>query len=467
MSFDSPAYLLFLPVVVILHWLIPSRYRWMVLLLGSYVFYAGWNASLSLLILFVTGCTYFAGLLMEHTEAIHLRRSVLIGAIAACLCLLFYFKYFDLFGQTAAMILGGEWNAANIILPVGISFYTFQAISYVIDVYRRDISAEKHFGYYALFISFFPQLVAGPIERASDLLSQLRRERLFSRSDMIAGVRLLVSGFFRKIVIADLIAPYVNVVYAAEYPDGSAVLAATLLFAVQIYCDFSGYSEIAMGSARLLGIRLMRNFDRPYGAANIRDFWHRWHISLTRWFTDYVYIPMGGSRRGLARQLLATTVVFALCGLWHGASWSFVIWGLMHACFLNLYTLRSRLIPKKTLRLAEKMLTIAAVCFSWLFFRAGDMSRVTILLQRLFSVWDITAGMQLIMSVSLRGVSPEVLLILLAGCLAVLCRLPVLTRENDMHTPDVAVIGMLLAIGIAVLIRLDHGVASAFIYFQF
>ncbi len=467
MSFDSLRYLLFLPAVVLLHWLTPSRFRWMVLLAGSYVFYASWNAALSLLILFVTGCSWVAGLLLEKTESPRLRRLLMIGALAVCLGLLAYFKYFNLLGRTAAALLGGEWRFMDIVLPVGVSFYTFQALSYVIDVYRRKMRAERHFGYYALYISFFPQLVAGPIERADNLLGQLRKDRRFERSDFFAGLRLLVSGYFRKIVVADLAAPFVNAVFAAEAPDGSAVLAAVLLFGIQIYGDFSGYSEIAMGSARLLGVRLMRNFDRPYGAANIREFWRRWHISLTRWFTDYVYIPLGGSKKGLARQLFATTVVFALCGLWHGAAWSYVLWGLLHACFLNLYTLRKRRFPALPSGLWEHALTYGAVTFSWLFFRAGDTGRAILLTGRFFSAWDVASGVQLLMSAGLRGASPVLLLLLLAGGLLMLRRLPVLTTEEKPPVPVAVWAGLLLAILSAALIRIDSGTASAFIYFQF
>ena len=240
-----------------------------------------------------------------------------------------------------------------------------------------------------------------------------------------------------------------------------------LLFSLQIYCDFSGYSEIAMGSARLLGIRLMRNFDRPYGAANIRDFWRRWHISLTRWFTDYVYIPLGGSKNGLGRQMLATAAVFSLCGLWHGAAWSYLLWGLLHACFLNLYTLRKRLWPGLRSGLWERLLTLCAVCFSWLFFRAGDTGRALALTGQLFSAWDVAAGGQLLLSAGPPDTSPAVLLLLLTGGLLLLRRLPALTEEARPHCPEAVWAGLLLALCLAALIRMDSGTASAFIYFQF
>ena len=298
------------------------------------------------------------------------------------------------------------------------------------------------------------------------MLPQLCRERMLSREDLSSGLRLLVCGFFRKLAIADILSPFVDAVYRVDSPDGSAVLIATLLFAVQIYCDFSGYSQIAVGSARLMGIRLMQNFDRPYGAKNIRDFWRRWHISLTRWFTDYVYIPLGGSRKGLPRQLLSFFVVFALCGLWHGASFSFLLWGMFHFCLMSVYTLRKRYLPGCSLGPLEQALTMGAVCFSWLFFRSGNLSRTAELLSCLFSRWHLQEGLSLLLSAPVREVSPLTLGLLLCALLLCLRRLP-MTPEETNALPDAALAGLLLATLMAVLIRMDQGSAGAFIYFQF
>lgn len=464
MSFDSPRYLLFLPTVCALHWLLPARLRWVLLLEASYVFYASWDAPLSLLILAVTAAAYFSALLLERSASPRVRKCCLTAALMLPLGLLGYFKYADLLGRTVSAITGGTWNALNVVLPVGVSFYTFQAISYVVDVYRGKMKAERHFGYFALYIAFFPQLVAGPIERAGALLPQLKAQRRLTRGDITSGLRLLASGYFRKLVIADLIAPFVDAVYGAALPDGSAVLCATLLFAVQIYCDFSGYSEIALGSARLLGVRLMRNFDRPYGAANIREFWRRWHISLTVWLTDYVYIPMGGSRRGLARQLAATLTVFALCGLWHGAEWSFVMWGLLHALTMAAYTLLHRRFRGGGM--GERALTLMAVCFAWLFFRAENLPHALLLLRQLLSPWHVSAGLELLMSAAPFHARLPVLLWLLAGMLAMLRRLPLLTEEGH-SVSDPAWAALLLSIVIAALIRISAGMTNTFIYFQF
>ena len=243
--------------------------------------------------------------------------------------------------------------------------------------------------------------------------------------------------------------------------------AATLLFALQIYGDFSGYSEIAAGSARLLGIRLMRNFDRPYAAPTIREFWRRWHISLTVWFTDYVYIPLGGSRKGLPRQMLSSAAVFALCGLWHGADWSFLVWGLLHAVFLNLYTLRSRLLPNRKPGPADRILTLAAVCFAWVFFRADSLSHAALLLGRLFSFWNLSSGGALLASALPREAHPAFLLLTGLMTVLMLIRLPRLTEEPPAGVPDAFWAGILLALLLAALIRMDGGAANAFLYFQF
>lgn len=463
MSFDSADYLVFLPLVFALHWLCPAKGRWVVLLAASCFFYMSWNAPLALLLLAVIGTSWLAGLALARAERPAGRRLILVLALGVCLGLLGYFKYFNFLARTLSALLGGAWDPWDIILPMGCSFYTFQAVSYVIDVYRRDLAAERHFGYYALYISFFPQLVAGPIERAGDLLPQLRGERRLARADLRQGLRLLLSGFFRKVVVADFCGRFVTAVYAVPSPDGSAVLAGTLLFALQIYCDFSGYSEIAAGSARLLGIRLMGNFDRPYRSGNLREFWRRWHISLSRWFTDYLYIPLGGSRRGVGRQLWATLVVFAASGLWHGADWTFVVWGLLHGGYLALELLgkRTGVGPPRTRagRAARWALTFSAVSFAWIFFRADSLGHAAMLIGRLFSPWDFQAGLACLG----MGLSDTLRLALILALSPVVYRLG---REEE-RVADMTCVYVFLSIAITWLIRLGQGGAGTFIYFQF
>ncbi len=465
MSFDSAAFLLLLPAVAALHWLCPARGRWIVLLSASLLFYMSWSVPLTLLLLAVVGASWLAGLALERWRTSGRRRIVLTLALAVCLGLLGYFKYFNFLARTLAGLLGRRWDPWDIILPVGCSFYVFQAVSYVADVWRGTLTAERHFGYYALYISFFPQLVAGPIERAGSLLPQLRRERRLTKQDVEMGLRLLLSGFFRKVVVADFCGPFATAVYAAPCPDGSAVFLGTLLFALQIYCDFAGYSEIAAGSARLLGIRLMRNFDRPYLSRSLRDFWRRWHISLSRWLTDYVYIPLGGSRRGLGRQLLAVLAVFAVSGLWHGADWTFVVWGLLHGTLFALEALLRRTgvgpARSKAGRVLSTALTFAAVSFCWIFFRAESLGHAALLLGQLFAPWDLSAGLALL--------GPKLTDALRLAIILALC--PALYRmgdEGDRARPrDMTYVYFLLAIAAAWLLRSQRGLQNAFIYFQF
>lgn len=334
MNFNSLQFLIFLPVVLLLYWLLPHRLRWVLLLLASYYFYMSWNAWLVFAILGTTIISYLSAILIERTERRSLKKLFLVLMAIISLGLLVYFKYYNFLIQSAVDFLNLfrmniESPSLDIILPVGISFYTFQTLSYVIDVYNGSLKAERHFGYYALYVSYFPQLVAGPIERAGDLLPQLKAEHFFSREDFESGFRILLVGFFRKCVVADFCGLFVNNVFAnLGEATGIAVFVASGLFCIQMYCDFAGYSEIAMGCARMMGVKLTRNFNRPYLAQSYTEFFRRWHITLNRWFTDYVYIPMGGSKKGKARKLLNILIVFALSGLWHGANWTYLIWGL-------------------------------------------------------------------------------------------------------------------------------------------
>ena len=467
MSFDSLTYLVFLPITALLHAVFPHRLRKYLLLIASAIFYASWNLPLTLLLYGVIAVAYSAGLLIERSENPKTKKAFLAGAVAVCTGLLLYFKYFRFLmngAQALVRLFGGQggWQLWDVILPVGVSFYTFQAMSYVIDVYRGRVP-ERDFGYFALYISFFPQLVAGPIERADALLPQLKAERTVTKADRQDAYRLLLSGYFRKIVLADFCGVFADRVYAAAMPDGSAVLLGTLLFGMQIYCDFAGYSEIARGSAKLFGIDLRQNFDRPYLSPDIRAFWRRWHISLSGWLADYVYIPLGGSRRGLIRQVSATLVVFLLSGLWHGADFTFVLWGLMHGllvvyCMLTVRTDRDVQRPKIHMILSG-ILTFCLVTLLWVRFRAQSIPQALSLYGRLFSAWDIPAGLGLLEMTWQDAVR-------LVFSLAVMVLLPRFWGK-DARPREMTLVFLLLVIAIAWWIRLDTGAASAFIYFQF
>lgn len=464
MSFDSLQYLIFLPVVALVYRITPGRWRWLPLLAASWFFYACWNAALTGLIIGVTVVSWVTALLISRTGDRRVQRILLAADMAVCLGLLCYFKYFGFLAETLSAIvelLGGRgFDAWTVILPVGVSFYTFQAMSYVVDVYRGDLAAERHFGYFALYVAFFPQLVAGPIERATALLPQVRAHRDPTAEDVRMGLRLLATGFFRKVVAADFAARFVDRIYALDAPDGLAVFAGTLLFALQIYCDFSGYSEIAAGSARFMGVRLMRNFDRPYLSASIREFWRRWHISLSTWFTDYVYIPLGGNRRGCTRQVVATLTVFMLSGLWHGAAWTFVVWGLLHGLMMTVdILLRERLPRGRIGRTFMTMATFAAVTLTWIFFRAESLPHAGMLLSRLFSAWNIPLG--------IAQIGMTTLDVLQLACVLLLFPLLHRVSEAEKRVPAVWVTLLMLAVMLSWLMRLESGVTSAFIYFQF
>lgn len=341
MIFNSVDFLFFFPIVVISYFVIPDKLKNTWLLICSYYFYMCWNPQYSLLLLFSTVITYGSGMLLAYINGREglgedrdkCRKMTVFLSFLINLLILFLFKYLNFALDTidhTLKLLGTEWATPqfDFVLPVGISFYTFQALSYTMDVYRGEISAEKNFVRYALFVSFFPQLVAGPIEKSKNLLIQLKKPAHFNFEQAREGLMLMLWGFFLKIVIADRAAIFVDCIYS-DYQNyaGWYLIVATLLFAVQIYCDFYGYSVIAKGAAQILGIRLMENFRSPYLSKTIGEFWKNWHISLTSWFRDYLYIPLGGNKKGKHRKYINKMIVFLVSGLWHGASLSFLLWG--------------------------------------------------------------------------------------------------------------------------------------------
>lgn len=403
MLFNSLEFVLFFPLVCCIYFLIPHKMRWAFLLVASYIFYMGWNAAYALLLLTSTVLTYLASLLINATPNKRIKKLWLTLSIVLNLGILFTFKYFNFFFDSLYALfdlchIAYTPISYSLVLPVGISFFTFQALGYSIDVYRGDISVQKHFGKYALFVSFFPQLVAGPIERTKNLLPQFDEVHRFNYQNTVSGLRLMAWGFFKKIVIADTVCTTVNTVYNnIDSFDGFAVLIATVLFAIQIFCDFSGYSDIARGCARIMGFRLMKNFDHPYFADSIKDFWRRWHISLSTWFKDYVYIPLGGNRKCEARTCLNLFITFLTSGLWHGANWTFVIWGALHGGFQIIgritQKLRNRIHSALCLTKIPKihhvfrvLFTMALVCFGWIFFRANSLSDAIYAVSSIFTM---------------------------------------------------------------------------------
>ncbi len=394
MLFNSYAYAIFLPIVFALYWLIADKYRWILLLIASYYFYMSWNPKYVVLILGTTFVSYEAARLIENTESKKKKKQYLVATAVVCMGVLFLFKYFNFFSKNFVDFVGLfslklHPVTLKLVLPVGISFYTFQTLSYVIDVYKGDVKAEKHFGYYATFISFFPQLVAGPIERTRNLLPQIKGEKHFDEAKAIAGLKQMGWGFFKKMAVSDMLAMYADMVFNNVYQsEGFSFVVATFFFTIQIYCDFSGYSDIAIGSAKLLGIDLMENFHFPYFAISIKEFWARWHISLTTWFRDYLYIPMGGNRCSKARRSLNVITTFLVSGLWHGANWTFVIWGLIHGCANALENLcnsaLSRFRKIKIGKLISWLFVFAFCNVAWVFFRAQSLKEATYMISHVF-----------------------------------------------------------------------------------
>ncbi len=385
MLFNSLTYGVFLPIVFVIYWLLPHKFRWIFLLISSYYFYMCWNPKYVLLILTTTVVSYLAALSIEKTNNRTYRKCMLTAALTVCLGILFVFKYFNFFSGAFAELISKlaipmHPITLKLLLPVGISFYTFQTLSYVIDVYRGNERAEKHFGIYAAFVSFFPQLVAGPIERTGNLLPQIRSEKEFDHDKACYGLKLMAWGFFKKLVIADTISVYVDEAYnSLSTCTGLDLLAAVLFFTVQIYCDFSGYSDIAIGTAKLLGIDLSINFRSPYFALSIKDFWSGWHISLSTWFRDYVYIPIGGNRCSEKKRDRNLIITFLLSGLWHGADWTYILWGCIHGLAQiienHIEKIRKNRSKKKNVNEFLSHIFVFAFCnLTWVFFRASSVT---------------------------------------------------------------------------------------------
>ncbi len=408
MLFNSFEFLLFFPAVVCLYYLCPHRFRWVLLLAASYYFYMSWRVEYIALIVASTLLDYTAALRIEQAQTPRQRKSWLALSLTGNLGMLFFFKYYNFFNESVAATceaLGMEYAipAANVLLPVGISFYTFQTLSYTIEVYRGNKTAERHLGKFALYVAFFPQLVAGPIERATSLLPQFFERKEFEYTRVTDGMKLMVWGYFKKIVIADRLATMVDPVYSdLASHSGPAIALATVFFAYRIYCDFSGYSDIAIGAAQVLGFKLMTNFRQPYFSRSIPEFWRRWHISLSTWFRDYVYIPLGGNRVSLFRMYVNVAVVFLVSGLWHGANWTFVAWGALHATYmvvsLGTATQRARLVSAVGLDRAPNAhavlqwaITFSLVCFAWIFFCAQSFGDAITAIAALPSGWSFDA----------------------------------------------------------------------------
>lgn len=405
MLFNSFQFLVFFVVVLITYYALPHRHRWVLLFITSCIFYMSWKVEYIVLIGTTILVCYVASLRLMTTEDEGQRRLLLFLALAINLGLLAIFKYANFVSDSVENLfrsfnIFADLPHLEVLLPVGISFYTFQTLSYTIDVYRRDIPAEKHLGIFATFVMFFPQLVAGPIERATNLLPQFRDEHHIRLERFRTGGQFILQGLFKKVVVADLISVVVNEVYAApEAHNPPILIIATVFFAFQIYCDFSGYSDIAIGVARMMGFDLMLNFRQPYFARSIREFWQRWHISLSTWFRDYLYIPLGGNRVSVGRWYLNMLIVFVVSGLWHGANWTFVVWGFLHGIYqvigIVIGPVYSAGLKRLGLRqkawyiqLLQIIFVFILVNIAWVFFRAENVETAFYIVGRFFDFGD-------------------------------------------------------------------------------
>ena len=497
MTFNSLHFLIFLPVVIILYFIVPHKFRWLVLLIASYYAYMSWNPWLVFLILATTVVSYTAGILMPKTNNLKVKKLLLVITIIVCLGILIFFKYFNfLLGSVISFLNLFSMNihsvALDIILPIGISFYTFQTLSYVIDVYRGKFAPEKHFGYFALYVSFFPQLVAGPIERPENLLPQLKAEHKLNKEDLVAGLQLLAVGFFRKCVVADFCGVFVNNVFAdLESANTLSLIAAGALFMVQLYCDFGGYSEIAAGSARMMSIKLSKNFDRPFSELTLSKSMRRWHMTLTSWFLDYVYIPLGGNRKGKFRQIINVFIVYMLCGLWHGANWTFVLWGL----FAGLIMVIEGLIKNPVRNFAKKhninyhrpwinvirrTLVFSILIFSAFLFRAQNISQIGVIYSRIFTSFGF--GLDYF-NAALSSLGMKVIDILeIALILGVMYKLYdlayddsfIVVNENgqmainkNKYFKNIIICLMVVAVALGWFMLISKEAVSQFVYFQF
>ncbi len=481
MLFNSMTFAVFLLTVFILYHIVPVRFRWVFLLAASYAFYMNLHAAYGLLLLFSTVLTYFLALELEKTPAQTKRKLCLLGGVLPLVAVLLLFKLgAPVIGRINALIGAGRLAlqplTLKILLPAGVSFYFFQSMGYLIDVYRGKIHAERHFGYHALFVSFFPQLLAGPIGRADALLPQLKKERRFDYESVTYGLKLMAWGYFKKLVIADVFAATVNKVYDnAHSYVGLVFIIVTVMFAIEIYCDFSGYSDIAIGCAKLFGIELATNFKSPYLSFSIKEFWSRWHISLSTWFRDYVYIPLGGSRVAKWRNCLNLLITFLVSGFWHGSSLTYIFWGAVHGLlqivetFIYPKTRRGVPVTRKK-HWWQLPITFAILCFTWIFFRANTIQDAFWIISRLF--WDIGRPVNYLKTAVICLDMPYLTMFGMMLPAAALLLYDMLSLKQDV----IALVsrqrapirwGVYVVLLVVIALFSHKGIATEFIYFQF
>lgn len=481
MLFNSIQFLFFFPLVTLIYFLLPHKYRWLLLLIASCIFYMAFIPVYILILFFTIVVDYFAGIIIENAAGKN-RKLYLSFSIIANVGVLAFFKYYNFFIENVNALLHSLHFTVypipylNIILPIGLSFHTFQAMSYTIEIYRGNQKAERHFGIYALYVMFYPQLVAGPIERPQNLLHQFREHHKFSSQNLLDGLRLMLWGFFKKLVIADRVALYVNTVYnfPANYHYLNLIIA-SLFFTIQIYCDFSGYSDIAIGAAKTMGFDLMTNFNKPYFSKNIQEFWKRWHISLSTWLRDYLFTPIAMDKRdwGIYALVFAQMITFFISGLWHGANWTYIIWGMLHGFYILIYIYYKSLVKTKfkknrLLDLLSIGFTFLLVAFSLIFFRATSISNAFLIINHIFTLHNTQAFQPVVENLSTFSAFGIFSTIISLSMIALLFLLEIklvakLTNLNKNPFIDVAFCTTILFL----IINLGIFNNNSFIYFQF
>ena len=476
MLFNSISFGIFIIVVFLLYYIVPHKYRWGFLLLASYAFYMNLHLWYGILLFLTTLLTYLLALSFEKAHSLReKRRNLLLGIVPLVAILVFFKTANPVIAQLNDMISAGRLPlqplTLTILLPAGVSFYFFQSMGYLIDVYHGKINAEKHFGYYALFVSFFPQLLAGPIGRADALLPQLKKERPFKYEDVTYGLKLMAWGYFKKLVIADVFAITVNKLYDNVYSYvGLAFIVVTVMFAIEIYCDFSGYSDIAIGCAKLFGIDLMTNFKSPYFSFSIKEFWSRWHISLSTWFRDYVYIPAGGNRVPKWRHFFNLLLTFLISGFWHGSTLTFIVWGGIHGLLQIIETIVYPKGKAHKKHFWQLPVTFIILCFSWIFFRANSMEDAVWVISRLF--WDASRPLNYLKTAVICLDMSYVQMVGMALSVLVLGIYDYLSLKYDVikeFSKQICLVRWPVYILLLVIIALfaPKGIATEFIYFQF
>ncbi len=479
MLFNSLAYVGFLIIVFTLYWIIPDRFRWILIVIASYFFYMCSGPKYGLIIFGVTTVSYLSGRLLEKQENKRKRKAILSLTVIVCMGVLFFFKYFNFATKNIIDLINlfgvkQDYVTFNIILPVGISFYTFQTMSYVIDVYKGDTKVEHHFGKYMAFVSFFPQLVAGPIERSNNLIPQINAVHRFNYDQAISGVKLMLWGYFKKLAIADVVSVYVKEVFNDPHNfTGFALTLASVFFALQIYCDFSGYSDIAIGTAKLFGFELMTNFRSPYLSRSVKEFWSRWHISLSTWFRDYVYIPLGGNRVSKVRHYINLMITFLASGLWHGANWTFVAWGGIHGLAQVIENIifkkKNRDEHPKVIQVMEIIAVFVFAVFAWVFFVAHSFSDAVYVISHSFN--GITAPLQYLKNGYVDVTLTDNIKISLIVCISVLAAYDIISQKDKIRDKlannKIVQWIFYIVISLMIILMAQKGVAAEFIYFQF